>query len=198
MPSVGHCHPRVVEAIAAQARLLNTHTRYLHENVVKLAERLGSKLASDLSVSWFVCSGTEANELATRIARVVTGHHGMVVTEGAYHGNSDLVRTLSTDSYPAAERPDWLGVVEAPNMYRGSFREADDPGRGYASLVSEAVDGLAASGYGPAAMLVDLSWDANGVLIAPDDYLARGCLNRPIGGRSFHRRRGAGWILPAG
>ena len=174
VPSVGHCHPRVVEAIAAQAGQLNTHTRYLHENVVKLAERLGSKLSADLSTCWFVGSGTEANDLATQIARVVTGHRGMVVSEGSYHGNSDLVRTLSTAGYPAEDRPGWLAVAEAPDTYRGSIRSDDEePGASYAGLVSEAVSGLASRDHQPAAMLVDSSWDANGVLIAPGDYLSR-------------------------
>ena len=174
VPSVGHCHPRVVEAIAAQAGQLNTHTRYLHETVVELAERLGSKFSADLSSCWFVCSGTEANELATRIARVVTGHHAMVVSEGSYHGNSDLVHKLSTESYSPEDRPDWLGVAEAPDIYRGSFRAGEDQlGARYAGLVSAALDDLAARNHQPAAMLVDLVWDANGVLIAPRDYLSR-------------------------
>jgi len=179
VPSVGHCHPRVVEAIANQARLLNTHTRYLHETVVELAERLGTKFAPGLSACWFVCSGTEANELATRIARTVTGRHGMIVSEGSYHGNSELVYRLSTSDYPPEERPDWLGVAESPNTYRGSFRagaagSADEElGMRYAESVAAAVDTLATRNIEPAAMLVDPSWDANGVLIAPDDYLAR-------------------------
>ena len=179
VPSVGHCHPRVVEAIATQAGRLNTHTRYLHETVVKLAERLGTKFAKDLSACWFVCSGTEANDLATQIARAVTGRHGMLVCEGAYHGNSDLVLKLSTDSYPAEDRPEWLGVAEAPNTYRGPFRAGDkdqkdeELGALYAASFSQAIDELAARNHQPAAMLVDTSWDANGVLIAPDDYLSR-------------------------
>ena len=135
VPSVGHCHPRVVEAIATQAGRLNTHTRYLHETVVKLAERLGTKLSKGLSACWFVCSGTEANDLATQIARAVTGHYGMLVCEGAYHGNSDLVLKLSTDSYPPEDRPDWLAVAEAPNTYRGPFR-AGEEGRTDADLAA--------------------------------------------------------------
>jgi len=179
VPSVGHCHPRVVEAIATQAGRLNTHTRYLHETVVKLAERLGTKLSKKLSACWFVCSGTEANDLATQIARTVTGHYGMLVSEGSYHGNSDLVLKLSTDSYPPEDRPDWLAVTEAPNTYRGAFcageegRNDDELAARYAASVSEALDDLAARNFQPAAMLVDTSWDANGVLIAPDDYLSR-------------------------
>jgi 4-aminobutyrate aminotransferase-like enzyme len=179
VPSVGHCHPRVVEAIAAQARLLNTHTRYLHETVVKLGERLGTKFADKLRACWLVCTGTEANDLATQIARTVTGRYGMLVSEGSYHGNSDLVLKLSTGSYPAKERPDWLAAPEAPDTYRGSLRAGSEAGddealaEHYATKVSESIEGLAERGYQPAAMLVDSSWDNNGLFIPPSGYLAR-------------------------
>ena len=179
VPSVGHCHPRVVEAIATQAGLLNTHTRYLHEKVVELGERLGAKLSGKLSVCWFVCTGTEANDLATQIARTVTGRYGMVVSEGSYHGNSDLVLKLSTASYPAKDRPDWLAAAEAPDTYRGRFRAGSESGRDealaerYAASLAEAVEGLAERGHQPAGMLVDASWDDNGLLIPPKGYLAR-------------------------
>ena len=175
VPSVGHAHPRVVAALTEQASLLNTHTRYLHGNVIELAERLGASLPGDLGVCYFVCTGTEANDLAVEIARTSTGHHGVVVTESSYHGNSALVRLLSTDGYPAEERPDWLGVVEPPNTYRGPFRSGDpDVGRRYAALVDDAIDAIdSAGGHGVAAMLLDPSWDSNGVLVAPDDYVTR-------------------------
>jgi 4-aminobutyrate aminotransferase-like enzyme len=179
VPSVGHCHPRVVEAIATQAGLLNTHTRYLHENVVKLAERLGTKFSEKLSACWLVCTGTEANDLATQIARTVTGHYGMVVSEDSYHGNSDLVLKLSTGSYPAENRPDWLAAAEAPDTYRGSIRAGGEAGDEealadrYAAKVSESVEDLADRGYQPAAMLIDSSWDNNGLFIPPKGYLAR-------------------------
>ena len=180
VPSVGHCHPRVVEAIATQARLLNTHTRYLHEKVVELGERLGTKLSDGLRACWFVCTGTEANDLATQIARTVTGRYGMVVSEGSYHGNSDLVATLSTEvSHAPKKRPDWLAAVEAPDTYRGSFRAGSEAGgeealaERYATKVSGGVEGLTSRGYPPAAMLVDSSWDANGMLIPPKGYLTK-------------------------
>jgi 4-aminobutyrate aminotransferase-like enzyme len=175
VPSVGHCHPRVVEAIATQAGLLNTHTRYLHENVVKLAERLGAKFSEKLSACWLVCTGTEANDLAIQIARTVTG----VVSEDSYHGNSDLVLKLSTGSYPAKDRPDWLAAAEAPDTYRGSFRAGSDVGgdealaERYAARGFESVERLADRGYQPAAMLVDSSWDNNGLFIPPKGYLER-------------------------
>jgi 4-aminobutyrate aminotransferase-like enzyme len=184
VPSVGHAHPRVVAALIEQASLLNTHTRYLHEKVVDLAERLGAGLAGDLGVCYFVCTGTEANDLAVEIARTVTGHQGVVVTENSYHGNSALVRLLSTDGYPVDERPDWLGVVEPPNTYRGPFRDTDPAaGRRYADLVGDVVGDLDAAGHGVAAMLIDTSWDSNGVLVAPSGYVRRSAeLVRAAGG----------------
>lgn len=172
VPSVGHAHPRIVRAIAEQTALLNTHTRYLHPAVVELAERLGDMLPGDLSVCYFVCTGTEANDLAVQIARTVTGKRGVIVTERSYHGNSDLVGLLSTDSYPAEDRPPWLGVVEPPNVYRGPFRSDGATGDRYAGLVGDVVGDLDAAGHGTAAMLIDTSWDSNGVLIAPDGYVA--------------------------
>ncbi len=173
VPSVGHCHPRVVEAICTQAGLLNTHTRYLHDKVVSLAERLGALLGGELGVCFFVCTGTEANDLAVEIARVVTGSHGVVVSERSYHGNSALVATLSTDGYPASERPDWLGVVEPPNTYRGPYRSGEPSlGARYAELVQSEVSDLNGRGHGVAALLLDASWDSNGVLVAPEDYVA--------------------------
>lgn len=174
VPSVGHAHPRVVAAVANQTGLINTHTRYLHEHVVELAERLAASLPGELSSCYFVCTGTEANDLAVQIARVVTGHDGVVVSERSYHGNSDLVGKLSTDSYPESERPDWLGVVEPPNTYRGQFREPDsDLGAKYAALVDDALMQLDRHRHGVAAMLIDSSWDSNGVLVAPADYVGR-------------------------
>ncbi len=174
VPSVGHCHPRVVAALTQQAGLLNTHTRYLHHHVVELAERLGAILPGGLSTCWFVCSGTEANDLGIQIARAVTGNQGVLVTERSYHGNSTLVGRLSTDSYPAADRPDWLAVVEPPNTYRGPFREPEpDLGSRYGDLLDVAINDLAARNHRPAALMIDPSWDSNGVLVAPDEYVTR-------------------------
>lgn len=174
VPSVGHAHPRVVAALTEQTALINTHTRYLHSNVVELAERLGAGLSGDLSTCYFVCTGTEANDLAVQIARIVSGRHGVVVTESSYHGNSELVGRLSTDTYPPDERPAWLGVVEPPNTYRGTYRApGDDLGARYADFVEDAVTRLDMDGHGTAAMLFDTTWDSNGVLIAPQDYVAR-------------------------
>ena len=170
--SVGHCHPRVVEALARQASTLNTHTRYLHENVVSYAERLGNTLPGDLSVCMFVCTGTEANDLAFRIARTVSGNDGAIVTEHAYHGNSIVVTELSTEEYPASERPDYLEAIEAPDLYRGRYRSGEpDAGSKYAALSRQAIESLAARGQRPAMFICDNIFSSNGILTPPPEYL---------------------------
>ncbi len=170
--SVGHCHPQVVEALCRQASTLNTHTRYLHENVVEYAERLTRTLPGDLTVCMLVCTGTEANELAFRIARTVSGNDGAIVTESAYHGNSNVVNELSTMEYPASERPAYLEAVQAPCGYRGSYPYGE-PGFGeaYAALVGEGIDRLAKRGHRPAMFVCDNIFSSNGVLTPPPEYL---------------------------
>jgi len=186
--SVGHCHPQVVAALSRQAATLNTHTRYLHENVVAYAERLGATLPGDLSVCMFVCTGTEANDLAVRIARAVTGNHGILVTEDAYHGNSTTVYALSTEEYPAAERPDWLQAVEAPCTYRGRFREpGPDSARRFAGLLEPAIEQLSARGHGTALFLTDNIYSSNGVLTPNPEYLRE----------AYRRVRAAGGLAVA-
>lgn len=174
--SVGHCRPEVVDALTAQARSLNTHTRYLHETVVEYAEKLAALMPAGLDVCTFVCTGTEANDLALRMARTVTGHQGVVVMESGYHGNSAAVDAVSTLAHPdPAGRPDWLAAVEPPNTYRGPFRcdRDDDLGTRYAQLVGDAVEALGERGHGVAAFMCDTVFDSQGVLEAPDDYFRR-------------------------
>jgi 4-aminobutyrate aminotransferase-like enzyme len=174
--SVGHCHPHVVEALTRQASTLNTHTRYLHQNIVELSEMLTEKLPTDIDVCLFVCTGTEANDLAIQFAGHITGNRGVVVTEASYHGNSELVRTLSIDSYPAQDRPDWLCVIEPPNLYRGPFTRDDaNAGAKYLALAVEQMDALEKRGEKIGALLIDSVWDSNGPLIAPGDYVRGLC-----------------------
>ena len=174
--SVGHCHPRVVDALCKQAATLNTHTRYLHRGIVELGEMLIDRLPGDIDTCIFTCTGSEANDLATQIARHVTGNQGVIVTEASYHGVSELTRHLSTDSYPAENRPDWLAVVEPPNLYRGPYhREDPEAGQKYLQQACQQLDLLEARGHKPAALMVDLVWDSNGPLVAPTDYLLGLC-----------------------
>lgn len=170
--AVGHCHPRVVDALSRQAATLNTHTRYMHENVVRLAERLGETLPGDLNVCMFVCTGTEANDLAFRIAKTVTENEGAIVTEHAYHGNSIVVTELSTEEYPVSERPDYLATVEPPNEYRGAYLagEPDLAGK-YAAFVDDAIGELSGRGFRPAMFICDNIFSSNGILTPPPEYL---------------------------
>ena len=170
VPHVGHCHPRVVEAICEQARQLNTHTRYLHENVVNLAERLTAKFAPALDTAMFCCTGSEANELALRIARRCTGGTGIIVTDFAYHGNSQATYEISTDIIPARDVPDYVVTVPAPDTYRGAYRD-DDAGARYAAHVNEALALLQSRGIKPAAFVIDTIISSSGVVAPPPGYL---------------------------
>lgn len=125
VPHVGHCHPRVVEAGRRQMAVLNTNTRYLHDSLVEYAERLVATLPEPLSVVYFVCSGSEANELALRMANAHTGRHDVVVVEGAYHGNTSAMVELSPYKFdgPGGEGPrPWVHKTLIPDPYRGRFR----------------------------------------------------------------------------
>ena len=95
MPHVGHCHPRVVEAGAAQMRVLNTNTRYLNDLLNTYAERLLATMPAPLDVCYFVNSASEANELALRLSRAYTGGRDMIVLDAAYHGNTTSLVDIS-------------------------------------------------------------------------------------------------------
>lgn len=172
--SMGHANPEIARAVADQSLLLATHTRYLHTNVIELAEEVAETLPGDLEVCLFVNSGTEACELAMRIARVVTGNSGAIVMENSYHGNSKLVGEMSTMTYPADRRPPYIQAVEPPNTYRGSYRKGEgydeQLGQKYAALVDSAIEKLDANGEGVAAFVCDGIFDSQGALDAPHDY----------------------------
>lgn len=167
--SVGHSHPRVVAAIAEQAAMLNTHTRYLHDGVVEYAERLVATFPSALSQAMFTCTGSEANDLALRIARSHTGASGVIVTELAYHGVTAAVAAVS----PSLGKTVPLGVdvraVSAPDTYR------HDPatiGVWFAARVQAAIDDMLRHGIRPAALLVDTVFSSDGVYTDPAPFLA--------------------------
>lgn len=169
--SVGHCHPDVVATLADQAGKLNISTRYLHHAIVEFAEALTATLPDHLDTCYFSCTGTEANDLAIQVARVITGNRGVLTGEFCYHGTSTLVMTLSTDSYPAAERPDWLATFEAPDLYRGSYANDPDAAQKYLAQVVEQLDALEARGHRLAAALIDCSFDNIGVVRPPLGFM---------------------------
>jgi 4-aminobutyrate aminotransferase-like enzyme len=125
---VGHCHPRVVRAAREQLAVLNTNTRYLHENIVAFAERLTATLPDPLEVCFFVNSGSEANDLALRLARLHTGRLHTLVLDGAYHGNLSSLIDISPykfDGKGGRGAPPYVHKLAMPDGYRGKFRAAD-------------------------------------------------------------------------
>jgi 4-aminobutyrate aminotransferase-like enzyme/Ser/Thr protein kinase RdoA (MazF antagonist) len=142
VPHVGHCHPKVVRAANQQMRLLNTNTRYLHDNLTDYAERLTATMPDGLSVCYFVNSASEANELALRLVRAHTRRQGMIVLEHAYHGNTTSLIDISPykhDSPGGTGAPDWVHTVPIPDTYRGPYRDTSDAGPKYAEFVAETI-----------------------------------------------------------
>jgi 4-aminobutyrate aminotransferase-like enzyme len=150
VPHVGHCHPRVTEAICQQAATLNTHTRYLHEGLLDYAERLTATMAAPLSNFIMVCTGSEANDIALRMAQAVTGKTGVIATDATYHGNTAAVSRLSRGKRPAFDTSDNVRYVPAPDSYRPDT----DPAAAFADAVRDAIDDLERSGYGFSALIL--------------------------------------------
>lgn len=172
VPHVGHCHPRVVKAIARQTATLNVHTRYLHGNIVEYAERLTALFDDPLTHALFACTGSEANDVAMQMARLHTGNSGFIAMQAAYHGNTLAVSAIS--SPPARIEGIALGAVPAPDSYRLPPGFADgDPTEGYVRTVGRAVDALEAEGAGVAAIIFDTVFSSEGLPTVPRDYVAR-------------------------
>ena len=139
---VGHCHPAVIQAAHEQNQLLNTNTRYLHDNIIELAEKLTAKLPKSLSVCHFVNSGSEANELALRMAEAVTGNNNTIVLDHAYHGNTSSLINISPykfNSMGGNGKPEHVQVVPMPDLNRGEFKDPETAGNQYAEKVQEAI-----------------------------------------------------------
>jgi 4-aminobutyrate aminotransferase-like enzyme/Ser/Thr protein kinase RdoA (MazF antagonist) len=172
---VGHSNPRVVAAANAQMLRLNTNSRFLYPGIAQYAERLTSLLPDQLSVAFFVCSGSEANDLAVRMARQVTGRSDVLVVDGAYHGNTSVVTGLSPNRYkgPGGTGPDeTTHEVEQPNLYRGRYTYDDlDAGSKYAADVARQVDRLTELGKPPAAFIAESAMGTAGSIFYPDGYL---------------------------
>jgi 4-aminobutyrate aminotransferase-like enzyme/Ser/Thr protein kinase RdoA (MazF antagonist) len=184
---VGHSNPRVVEAATAQLWRLNTNSRFLYQGIAEYAERLTALLPNSLEVVFLVCSGSEANDLAVRIARTVTGRADVLVVDGAYHGNTSVITGLSPNRYkgPGGTGPDpATHEVQQPNRYRGPFGYDDpDAGSKYAADVQRQVDRLMALGTPPAAFIAESAMGTAGSIFYPDGYLARAHASvRAVGG----------------
>jgi 4-aminobutyrate aminotransferase-like enzyme len=168
VPSVGHCHPRVVEAIARQAGQLNTHTRYLYDIIHTYAERLLETFPAGLDKVTFTCTGSESNDLAMRVATAATGKRGFIVTDNAYHGNTAAVTDVSPSSMPGKPLPPHVRAVRAPDVYHAP---TDDLAGRFAAEVQDAIDSLEADGIGVAGLLVDTIFSSDGIYADPAPFL---------------------------
>jgi 4-aminobutyrate aminotransferase-like enzyme len=168
VPIVGHCHPRVTEAVVRQTRLLNTHSRYLYEPLVELAERLVATMPPEtgLDAVMLVNSGSEANDLAWRLATVATGHSGAIVTEFAYHGVTAAVADFSPEEWPQGYRPAHVETITP-----------------FGVGMAEAVEQLDARGHGLAATYLDCGLTSDGIWTpAPVEVQAIARATREAGG----------------
>lgn len=150
VPHVGHCHPRVVQAICKQAGTLNTHTRYVHDGVLDYIERLTATFDHGISQAIMTCTGSEANDIALRMAQAATGKTGIIATDATYHGNTMAVSQLSTRKPPIGGRWPNIRLVPAPD----SLKRPDPDGSIFASHVTEAIKDLEAAGFGCSGILL--------------------------------------------
>jgi len=176
VPLVGHSHPRVVRAVQEQIALLNTNTRYLHDNVNRYAQRLTRLLPEPLRVCYFVNSGSEANELALRLARAHTGREDVIVLEHAYHGHTTTLIDISPykfDGPGGRGRKPWVHVAPIPDDYRGPYKRDDlAAGTKYAQHVARLLENMYAEGRKPAAYIAETLPSVAGQIVFPPGYLA--------------------------
>jgi 4-aminobutyrate aminotransferase-like enzyme len=176
VPLVGHSHPRVVRAVQEQIALLNTNTRYLHDNVNRYAERLTHLLTAPLSVCYFLNSGSEANELALRLARAHTGREDVIVLEHAYHGHTNTLIDISPykfDGPGGRGRMPWVHVAPIPDDYRGPYRRGDpEAGGKYAQHVAQLLENMHREDRRAAAYIAETLPSVAGQIVFPPGYLA--------------------------
>jgi 4-aminobutyrate aminotransferase-like enzyme/Ser/Thr protein kinase RdoA (MazF antagonist) len=170
---LGHAHPRIVETAARQLRRLNTNSRFNYAAVVEFSERLAAMLPGPLDTVFLVNSGSEASDLAIRLATAATGRPDVVAVREAYHGwtyGTDAVSTSTADNPNAlATRPDWVHTVESPNSFRGKYRGAEAVR--YADEAVRQISRLAADGRPPAAFICESVYGNAGGMALPDGYL---------------------------
>ncbi|KKC26070.1 4-aminobutyrate aminotransferase [Sphingomonas sp. SRS2] len=162
VPIVGHCHPHVVDAITRQAGTLNTHTRYITDQPVQLAERLLGTMPAEIDNMVFTCSGSEANDLSVRVSKAATGNTGFIVTSYAYHGTTETIAGMSPATGLALGKD--VVTVEAPLGAKGPAEFAD--------RVRDAIALLRSRGVRPAGLMVDTNFSSDGVITDPAGFLA--------------------------
>jgi 4-aminobutyrate aminotransferase-like enzyme len=162
VPVVGHCRPEVVEAMVRQARTLNTHTRYLAEQPLQLAEELLATLPGELGSVIFTCTGSEANDLAARTAKTVTGGSGFIITDFAYHGGTELLTGMSPEE----------GNPLGPGVYTLAPPLGEHSAATFGARVEECIARMRADGVRLAALLVDTCFASDGIATHPPGFLA--------------------------
>lgn len=173
VPVVGHCHPHVVEELARQARTLNTHTRYVAEQPLELAEKLLATMPRDIGNVVYTCTGSEANDLAARISKTVTGGTGFIITEYAYHGTTDTIAGMSPED----------GAPLGPGVYAVPAPLGPEGAAKFADRVRQCIDVMRAANVRPAALLVDTIFSSDGVVSHPTGFLAEAAAHiRAAGG----------------
>jgi 4-aminobutyrate aminotransferase-like enzyme/Ser/Thr protein kinase RdoA (MazF antagonist) len=190
VPLVGHSHPRVVRAAREQLALLNSNTRYLHKNILQYAARLTALMPKPLQVCFFVNSGSEANELALRLARNYTRSEDVIVLEHAYHGHTNTLIDISPykfDGPGGTGKKPWVHVAPLADDYRGLYRRGEPQiGMKYASHIGEMCEVLQARGRWPTFIAETLP-SVGGQIVFPQDYLAE----------AYHLVRNAGGVCIA-
>jgi 4-aminobutyrate aminotransferase-like enzyme/Ser/Thr protein kinase RdoA (MazF antagonist) len=175
VPHVGHNHPYVVEAACKQLRVLNTNTRYLNKELVRYAERLTAKLPSPLSVVFMTASGSEANELALRLARTYTNNYDMVVMTSGYHGHTTSMIDISQYKFagPGGKgATEWVHLVPVADCYRGEHKYSDaNAGEKYARSVKQVIDDAKARGRNIAGFICETFPSVGGQIVLPQGYL---------------------------
>ena len=168
IPSLGHSHPAVQEAVSKQLGLINTHTRYLHENILNYAEDLLSTMPDELDRVMFLLSGSEANDLAVRIAKAHTGGTGIIVTSEAYHGNTDLITKLSPSIGEDVPMAIDMRMIPTPDTYRLG---TDDLGEWMAEQVRIQVADMQRHGITFAGLLIDDIFSSDGIFPGKPGFL---------------------------
>ena len=172
VPHVGHCHPHVVEAISVQAQKLNTHTRYLHEGIVDYGERLTAKFQTELNQIIMVCSGSEANDIALRMAQAATGKTGIIATDNTYHGNTMAVSQLSSRKPPIGGYAANVRHVPAPDTLRPIGGDYKSQANAFAKEIQTAIIDLETSGYGFSGFLFCPTFANEGLPDLPKNFMA--------------------------
>jgi 4-aminobutyrate aminotransferase-like enzyme len=162
VPVVGHCHPYVVEALARQAATLNTHTRYLAEQPLQLAEELLATMPKELGSVIFTCTGSEANDLAVRVSKAVTGGSGFIITDFAYHGVTDVIAGMSPEE----------GAALGPGVYAVQSPRGADGAAAFGERIRQCIERMHGDGVRLAAFLADTIFSSDGVFAHPPGFLA--------------------------